>query len=104
MLLEMDGHEVTLAADGREGLARLESETPDVALIDIGLPGMDGYELAKQARTLLGGRKVRLIALTGYGQEQDRQRALDAGFDLHLTKPVSFQDLRAVFGKPDTPL
>jgi signal transduction histidine kinase/CheY-like chemotaxis protein len=101
MLLEMDGHEVTRAADGREGLARLQAEKPDVALIDIGLPGMDGYELARKARTL-GGRKIRLIALTGYGQEEDRQRALDAGFDLHLTKPVSFQDLRAVFGKPDT--
>jgi signal transduction histidine kinase len=100
LLLEMDGHQVTRAADGREGLARLDAETPDVALIDIGLPGMDGYELAKQARTVLGERKVKLIALTGYGQEQDRQRALDAGFDLHLTKPVSFQDLRAVFGKP----
>jgi signal transduction histidine kinase/CheY-like chemotaxis protein len=100
LLLEMDGHQVTRAADGREGLARLDAETPDVALIDIGLPGMDGYELAKRARTVLGARKVKLIALTGYGQEQDRQRALDAGFDLHLTKPVSFQDLRAVFGKP----
>ena len=65
-----------------------QSFRPDVALIDVGLPGIDGYELARLAREQPGGAAVRLVAVTGYGQAQDRQRALDAGFDRHVTKPV----------------
>jgi PAS domain S-box-containing protein len=87
-LLELKGHVVEEAADGPGALAKLQAFRPDVALIDVGLPGMDGYTLARHAREQPGGRDVRLIAVTGYGQAQDRQRALAAGFDRHVTKPV----------------
>jgi signal transduction histidine kinase len=85
--LELAGHEVHDAADGPDGLASLQRLRPDVALIDVGLPGLDGYEVARKARAELGGA-VRLVALTGYGQPEDRRRALAAGFDAHLVKPV----------------
>ena len=91
-LLRLWGHEVEEAADGPAGLERLRQVVPDVALIDIGLPGLDGYELARRARG--GGRRVRLIAVTGYGQPADRRRALEAGFDAHLVKPVNLEQLR----------
>jgi signal transduction histidine kinase/CheY-like chemotaxis protein len=91
-LLEMEGHEVDLAADGPQALLKLKSFRPDVALIDIGLPGMNGYEVAREARAA-GGDEVVLVALTGYGQEADRREALEAGFDLHLTKPITLADL-----------
>jgi signal transduction histidine kinase len=91
-LLELDGHEVALAADGAEGLRQIESFRPDVALIDIGLPGMNGYELARAARAG-AGKHVLLVAVTGYGQSAEREMALKSGFDLHLTKPVSMTDL-----------
>jgi CheY-like chemotaxis protein len=87
-LLELKGHVVEDVADGPAALARLQSFHPDVALIDVGLPGIDGYTLARMARELPGGREIRLVAVTGYGQVQDRQRALAAGFDRHVTKPV----------------
>jgi signal transduction histidine kinase/CheY-like chemotaxis protein len=93
LLLEMDGHEVALAADGTEGLAKLRSFRPDVAVIDIGLPGMNGYELAREARAQAHSAVI-LIALTGYGQANDRRQALEAGFDVHLTKPVSLPKLQ----------
>jgi len=81
-------HVVAEAPDGPTALAALQSFHPDVALIDVGLPGMDGYELARLARAQPGGGEVRLVAVTGYGQAQDRERALAAGFDRHVTKPV----------------
>jgi PAS domain S-box-containing protein len=96
LLLEQAGHVVETARDGPEGLAKLGQFHPDVALIDVGLPGMDGYELARVARSQPETRDIRLVAITGYGQEEDRQRALAAGFDLHVAKPVNpavLQDL-----------
>jgi PAS domain S-box-containing protein len=96
LLLEQAGHVVETAGDGPEGLAKLGQFHPDVALIDVGLPGMDGYELARLARSQPETRDIRLVAITGYGQEEDRQRALAAGFDLHVAKPVNpavLQDL-----------
>jgi CheY-like chemotaxis protein len=71
---------------------------PDVALIDIGLPGLDGYQVARALRAA-EGRRIRLIALTGYGQPEDRQRALDAGFDAHLVKPVDVDELARVLAE-----
>ena len=69
---------------------------PDIALIDIGLPDLDGYEVARRLRAAPGGRGIGLIAITGYGQAEDQRRAYDAGFDAHLTKPVAPERLRQV--------
>jgi CheY-like chemotaxis protein len=88
LLLELAGHEVATAEDGPDGLREIERFRPDVALVDLGLPGIDGYDVARGARNGAHGRHVRLVALTGYGQAADQRRALEAGFDVHLTKPV----------------
>ena len=87
-LLRMAGHEVHTAADGHEAIASVEAFVPDIAILDIGLPGMDGYELARWIRKQPSLHRVRLVALSGYGQASDRKLALAAGFDLHLAKPV----------------
>ena len=87
VLLESGGHEVHEAADGVSGVELAVQLEPDVVLIDIGLPGIDGYQVARQIRAKLRDRS-RLIALSGYGQQKDRERAFDAGFDDHLLKPV----------------
>jgi two-component system, chemotaxis family, CheB/CheR fusion protein len=82
------GHEVALAPDGPTALTRAASFRPNIALIDVGLPGMNGYELARRMREIPGMKDVVLIAVTGYGREEDRRTALEAGFNLHLVKPV----------------
>jgi CheY-like chemotaxis protein len=87
MALELDGHRVETAADGAGGVDAALRTTPDVVLVDIGLPGLDGYAVARRLRAALGDR-VTLVALTGYGQSEDRRRASEAGFDAHLVKPV----------------
>lgn len=87
-LLEMHGHRVSVAHDGHRALQMATSVAPDVALLDIGLPGMDGYTLAQRLREDAQTRHLRLIAVTGWGQDGDRARARDAGFDGHLTKPA----------------
>lgn len=87
-VLGIYGHAVAEAADGNEGLRAAQSDKPDVAVVDIGLPGIDGYELARRLREDPVTCGIRLIAVTGYGQAEDRRRALDAGFDAHLVKPV----------------
>jgi PAS domain S-box-containing protein len=89
LLLEQSGHLVETAGDGPSGLLALAAFRPEIALIDIGLPGLDGYTLAEAARRQPETRDIRLVALTGYGQGEDRRRALAAGFDLHVTKPVN---------------
>ena len=89
------GHKVEAAEDGKTGLEQLLAAPPEVALVDIGLPGMNGYEIARLARQHLGDR-VYLVALTGYGQSEDKEKALEAGFDVHLTKPADFVDLQNV--------
>ena len=86
-LLELSGHQVEVAEDGVGGVEGAKAMQPDVAVVDIGLPGMDGYEVARRIRRDLGGA-IRLIALTGYGQPEDRRRAAAAGFDAYLVKPV----------------
>ncbi len=88
MLLALAGHEVIEAEDGPGAIEMLAAGQPDVALVDLGLPGFDGFEVARRAREQDSGRALSLVALTGYGQTEDRRRALDAGFDRHLTKPV----------------
>ena len=92
-ILEFFGHTVRCVYDGTSALAAAESFRPDVILLDIGLPGMDGYEIARQIRAHPALRATRLIAVTGYGQNADRARSLEAGFDHHLTKPVDADKL-----------
>jgi signal transduction histidine kinase/CheY-like chemotaxis protein len=96
-LLSLQGHHVEGAGDGRTGLNLIVDSAPDIALIDVGLPELDGYEVARQVRRTMG-QAVRLIAVTGYGQSYDRARAEDAGFDLHLTKPVNSRELSQALG------
>lgn len=96
-LLELEGHEVASAADGPSALAEISRFRPEAALIDIGLPGMDGYELARRARAL--SKDIALLAVTGYGQREDRDRALAAGFDAHLTKPFSYDELKRALAR-----
>ncbi len=97
-LLELDGHDVAEAADGHSGLAAFLAATPDVALIDIGLPGMNGFELARRLRSAPAGAAACLIALTGYGMPRDVEAASAAGFDHHLIKPLRYQDLCRILG------
>ena len=99
-LLEMCGHHVDVAEDGSSGVERTLFLRPDVALIDIGLPGLDGYQVAERIRAEMPDAGTRLIALTGYGQPDDKRRALAAGFNAHLVKPVDFDDLRRLLTAP----
>ena len=92
-LLEYHGYQVTVAYNGPAGVTAAKSECPDVVLCDIGLPGMDGYAVANALRQDPETWAARLIAVTGYGREADKQRALRSGFDLHLVKPVNAQQL-----------
>lgn len=94
MLLEFEGHEVESVYSSEDALERVESFKPDVVLLDIGLPGLDGYEVARRMRALPGLERVRLVALTGYGQADDREKTRGAGFDGHFVKPVDFSLLR----------
>jgi signal transduction histidine kinase len=99
--LELAGHEVRTAQDGLEALAVARTFEPQVVLLDLGMPAMDGYETARHLRRLSWGKDARLIALTGWGQQQDRQRTAEAGFDVHLVKPVSELDLFQAIGATD---
>ena len=98
-MLELDGHRVRVADDGLNGLDAVRASMPEIALIDIGLPRMDGYELARQIRRLDGSRRPYLVAVTGYGLPEDRAKTRLAGFDLHLTKPVDAEDLAEVMSR-----
>ena len=100
MMLRMWNHEVLHAGSGPEGLDRAREAKPDVAIIDIGLPGLDGYQVASRIRRegSAWSREVKLIALTGYGHESDRARALEAGFDVHVVKPLDPGELRGLVG------
>ncbi len=88
-LLQADGHEVHMAYDGNEAVAQWREERPDVCLLDIGMPGRTGHQVAREIRRSPGGGDTLLVAVTGWSQLHDRELALEAGFDLHLTKPVS---------------
>ncbi len=95
LLLELDGFRVDVAADGEQGVQQAVALRPQVALVDLGLPALDGYEVARQVRAALGP-SIRLVALTGYSQPEDRMRTAEAGFDAHLTKPIDHDALRAI--------
>jgi PAS domain S-box-containing protein len=96
MLLKYDGHQVQVAHDGPEALALALTFRPQIVILDIGLPGMNGYEVGRRLRREPGGEQIALIALTGYGQAEDRKRSKEAGFDHHLTKPVDYDVLTAL--------
>ncbi len=102
-LLELDGYQVVAEEDGRRGVAAILRERPDVALVDIGLPELDGYGVARQIRGSSAGYGVYLVALTGYGQEKDHAAIMEAGFDEHLVKPVDMDDLTRVLTRPRNP-
>lgn len=101
MLLRMMGHEVETASDGASGLDKAVAFKPDVAILDIGLPKVNGYELAKQIREQQWSKDVILVALTGWGQEQHRRRSEESGFNHHLTKPVEFDVLQDILAAAD---
>lgn len=99
LLLNIDGHQVAVDHDGRSALTRLHHERWDVLLLDIGLPDMSGYEVARRIRALPGMANVALVALTGYGQSQDVRQSKEAGFDHHLVKPASMEQLTRVLSQ-----
>lgn len=94
--LQSLGHEVFSAADGGGGAERFAAVQPDIALVDVGLPDIDGYELARRIRAQPGGSRAHLVAVTGYGGAEVKREAELAGFDVHLTKPIDIQGLNAV--------
>jgi len=96
ILLGLAGHEVYEADDGPRGVEMIQATSPEVALVDVGLPGFDGYEVARRIRSASNGGDIFMVALTGYAQPEDRAQALRAGFDMHLVKPIDRNDLVAV--------
>jgi CheY-like chemotaxis protein len=102
VLLELEGHTVEAVEEGQQALEVIRLKSPDIALVDIGLPGIDGYEVARRARSHDKRRPV-LIALTGYGQPEDRQRAREAGFDDVLIKPVDPTALATLLATREIP-
>jgi signal transduction histidine kinase/ActR/RegA family two-component response regulator len=101
--LSLEGYEVEQAHDGLMALARAATFAPDVVLLDIGLPELDGYEVARRLRQQPGGDSLLLVALTGYGQASDRQRSREAGFNVHFVKPVDLERLLALLEAPPEP-
>jgi CheY-like chemotaxis protein len=97
MLLRLSGHEVHLAHTGAEALVIANRVRPDIGILDIGMPDLTGYEVAERIRHEAWGKDVTLIAVTGWGQDADRRRALAAGFDHHLTKPIDPEKLERLF-------
>lgn len=93
VFLEISGHRVAAAADGPQGLDMARSFKPDVVLVDIGLPGLDGYQVAERFREMAGQDGPCLIALTGYDEPEDRRRVVEAGFTSHFSKPVDLAAL-----------
>lgn len=101
IMLRMRSHEVSVAHDGFTALQRVRTDRPDVMLVDIGLPDLSGYELARLVRADASLGPVQLIALTGYGERRARDRAVACGFDHHLVKPVERAELEALLHSPD---
>jgi len=103
-LLELGGHEVFSAANGALALEAAERNLPEVALLDIGMPKLDGYEVARRIRAQPWGRSMTLVALTGWGQESDRRRSGEAGFDSHMVKPLDLDKLMELLGRLPVPV
>ncbi|MNT38337.1 Response regulator MprA [compost metagenome] len=103
MLLEMCGHDVTIAYDGAEALHVAPRCRPHIALIDLAMPGMDGFEVVRAMRGVAGTDQTRYVALTGFGQPADRQQSERAGFDAHLVKPVELETLFGTIARLQRP-
>jgi len=101
MFLKLQGHDVRTVYDGPSALQSARDYHPEAVLLDIGLPGMDGYEVARRIRSLPALEKVLLVAMTGYGQEEDKRRSQQAGFNAHLVKPADLDALRALLATPE---
>jgi PAS domain S-box-containing protein len=99
LLLSLAGHETHVAHTGPEALDRADALRPDAVLLDLGLPGLNGYEVCRRLRTAAWAREIPIVAITGWGQADDRQRSKEAGFDGHLVKPVVFGELTALLGE-----
>jgi CheY-like chemotaxis protein len=98
MLLQAGGHKVTIANDGLEAVEKAASSRPDVIFLDIGMPRLNGYDAARRIRAEKWAKQITLVALTGWGQKDDKQRAMDAGFSHHFVKPVNFAALEDLLG------
>jgi CheY-like chemotaxis protein len=96
IMLELSGHQVLEAEEGLSGLELLKKARPDIAVIDVGLPGLNGYDIARRFRAEPGSGAVMLVALTGYGTPEARERSRQAGFDHHLIKPVNVEALEEI--------
>jgi CheY-like chemotaxis protein len=94
MLFEVYGYRAACAYDGRSALEAARADPPDIIVMDLGMPGMDGYQTARAIRALPGGERIVLIALTGWGHEDAREKTSAAGFNHHIVKPVNFETLR----------
>jgi CheY-like chemotaxis protein len=99
LLLALTGHDVRAVYDGPTALAEAQAFRPDVVLLDLGMPGMDGFEVARRLRQQPDLKDVALVAMTGWGQEDDRRRTREAGFTQHLTKPVEPETLKEVLAQ-----
>jgi len=99
-ILRLLGNEVSAVYDGLAAVRTIEEWKPEVVLLDIGLPGIDGYEVARRVRSQDNGRSIMLVALTGWSQDRDRQLASEAGFDHHWVKPVALEKLKEISGGP----
>jgi CheY-like chemotaxis protein len=96
LLLSLAGHETHVARDGPEALARADALRPDAVLLDLGLPGLSGYEVCRRLRCEPWAREIQIVAITGWGQAEDRLKSKQAGFDAHLVKPVVLDELTAL--------
>jgi CheY-like chemotaxis protein len=101
MLFELDGHEIHLAHDGAQALEVISRVRPQIAILDIGMPGLNGYELAARIRAQPWGEKMMLIAVTGWGDEEHKDATRTAGFNHHFTKPVDAETFKHLFASPD---
>lgn len=101
LLLKRMGYNVITTYDGKDGLRWMADLSPDAVLLDLGMPGMDGFEVARAIRGSEWGKHLKLIAVTGRGEPEDRARSKEAGFDVHLVKPVNGWRLAEVLGPPD---
>jgi CheY-like chemotaxis protein len=103
MLLQLMGFETQVAHDGLDAIELARSRRFGLIFVDIGLPGMDGYEVAKRLKGIEGRKSMLLVALTGYGRDEDKVRALGAGFDVHLVKPVEMETLEQLLARLEQP-